>query len=192
MTAGEGRASEARVRVWVNGRPVEALTAELSEDLGRVDVTPLCEPDPGWEATDRAGHYHAMSRRKPYYPTLEGRHECVGHDRGPACEEDEAEHRSVYRCRVCGEEVAPATRVGTWRRYAPGMLTWRLTLELARRPAWGGPVSVRVAVGGDRGEAFGVAELAEVRLRDDVAGQEEWVAELVGLGPLGRRGGGRP
>lgn len=85
-----------------------------------VEIPPsmLPEPDPDWRHVDQAGHEHHFLDG---HPTLEN--VVVGTWWCQDCHEHH--ERTELRCRVCGEQIKPATRPPSpFPTYIPGRSSW--------------------------------------------------------------------
>lgn len=99
-----------------------------------IDVSSaLPGPDPSWRYTDTAGHEHCYDDG---YPTLE----LVTVSEPYWCPDCHEEHEgdTELRCRLCGEQVTPGTRVSSNGQ----AMAWRVEYYIDDEPAT--EVQVRV------------------------------------------------
>lgn len=150
--------------------------------------TGLPQPDPSWEYTDRAGHYHAYDQagdraRGWELPTLAARTErveCDGSCNG-VCE-GEGYDVTRYSCRICNEDVTPGLSPGPHSFTIPGLKNWRV--EVDALVSGHDPVSVRVEV--KDGLLFGVAVPGDSQVESDFSGMRA-TTTLIGTSSLGKR-----
>lgn len=154
--------------VSINGaEPVPAL---FSMEVERIDISTLghSEPDPTWEFTDAAGHFHAFDHEGEL-PTLVSRMHVEPQEDEPdeiaeSTTADEADDWDEFgdsypetrsHCLLCDEVIQPRWNyIATpYHQYAPGRTEYRLTLH---SPIPAGRFSV-VVTAGDK-VWFGVAE----------------------------------
>jgi hypothetical protein len=147
-----------------------ASNIQVGEECEECDVTTMFEPDPNWQHTDSAGHYHARATDRPFYPTLVERkrlHEAYEYDGdGDDCRMDEW-YEPYLVCALCEEEIKPGVRPGE-RRSMPGRR--RVDLMIAFPPGLTPSIieqrkrcSVAVLFG-QRVKLFGIAEATISRL----------------------------
>lgn len=89
----------------LNDVPVRSLIEMHAETIGLSTLTP--EVDPAWEATDAAGHFHAVAAGAgdDRLPTLRWTpRPCPDHYDG------DCDSVGDYVCRECAEVLVPATR----------------------------------------------------------------------------------
>ena len=102
----------------------------LEIEVDAIDVTRAFEIDPDWREVDSNGHVHQYHFGKPLdyedpescepaLPTLIAIETVLG--REESCIE--------YQCRFCFELVCPGLRPSKWRKYKPGLETYRLDGE---------------------------------------------------------------
>ena len=139
-----------QVTCIINGQPVPVVSVDVETES--IDITSISDmkPDPKWEFTDAAGHYHAYTD-KGETPTLEQ----VGEDYW--CQ-DCNDHHTDYttQCTLCGEEVNPR-RIetgGTFKKSMPGRTTWTMRVLSEEFMRVGDRVSVHLTEEGR--ESFGV------------------------------------
>lgn len=163
------------------GEPVPATLKLIRQS--EVVWTNLPQPDPQWEFTDPAGHYHARDADKKEYPTLEARSEHVDCDGscGGVCE-GEGYTDIRYSCRICGAEIEPGSKEGPHSFVVPGRDDWSVDVDafLGDRRT----VSVRVEV--DRDVFFGVAHVGNYTATSDGSTMVA-TTTLYSGSPLGHR-----
>ncbi len=186
---------EAYVSVSIDGGPTLPGQLEINQDIIVEPVSGARKPDPSWEYVDQAGHYHAYTENGRL-PTLDVKYEQVpcGGSCGDVCggEGYTVDH---HHCRICGEEVKPATLPDTDPVICPGLKHWTVTVESAQASsdeqilgpflsAPAGQVSVRVDTSSHaaRRRHFGVGIVANVNSRPGAI-----TAEIIGTGELGSR-----
>lgn len=182
---------KARLQVYVNAAGPYA--GEISIETESIDITSgltTMKPDPKWEFTDKAGHWHAVTSDGKY-PTLEDYVKalpCPGGCGDPECE---GVRETRYRCRICQKRIKPALVVDSYPgevRRMPGRTSWEVRVEGATDlpiPNQSGEMlTVRCVT--DKFTCFGLARIgpSEVVSTSDGA----WMnATFYGVGELGRR-----
>jgi hypothetical protein len=170
----------------IDGRSVDLL--DLHVETEQIDVTAATEthPDPRWEVTDRAGHYHAWTTdgTLPTLTETSEHQECAGgHDADFDC--CEGYEVTVHHCTICGERVEPATIASTGtRRLIPGRESWTVKVTMPNPPVaplrTGDRVSVRTEDAGTVYFGVGIPTAETI-------GVDWWTVTVDGCGPLGRR-----
>jgi hypothetical protein len=177
--------TQERLVFYINNQPMLNGSVNVDQDSKTV-WSQAPQPDPSWSYTDAAGHFHAHSDDEDEpYPTLDAKTkflECDG-SCGGICE---GYHVIRYYCRICQEEIGPGSLRGPYKFAVPGLKSWRaeVTTGIDQRTSFlvniDQHVSVRVVA--EEQEFFGVAQIHTVRTEFEVV-----TAELIGIGPLGRR-----
>ena len=98
---------------------------DLSAETEAIEVTSnLPRTMKSWRYTDQQGHEHYW--RDNGYPTL--KRVVDGREWDDDLEDwYEASH---LECPLCGETIIPGTTIDTFRRFAPGLTTYKLNGEL--------------------------------------------------------------
>lgn len=131
-------------------------------------------PDPAWEYTDAAGHWHSWDQLGSVDATLILSTTPVS--------------RSALHCRLCGEVVEPRrTSITTARRF-PRTIDWRITAEVPfLRLAGMDPTQCFVArFFTEKQQHWGIVTLGASGWRSDITSPAEARAqmELRGIGRL--------
>lgn len=157
------------VQIFVNGDG--PLSGSLKVEPRMIEVTSrdATKPDPAWEYTDAAGHWHAWIARPVEMP-------CNGSCDGTC--DGEGYTRIDHHCRICNELIEPAVLPDTDRKWIPGMEEWEVTVHAAVPD---GDVSVRVVAGVE--VRFGVAVRSDYRYSSETGP----TSVLVGSSELGCR-----
>ena len=168
-------------QLFVNGKPVERATFEITREMVDVTTLPGRKPDPKWAHIDKAGHYHAFNMNGEL-PTLDARYADVR-----TFGDYEAEDVFVgWFCAICGEYVEPRyipDGRGSFVESAPGRQMWGGEFWL---PVVNGILSsgTRVSIRLPAMNRFGIAEIT-------TAGGESTPRSIrytyVGLGELAER-----
>lgn len=157
-----------------NGAPTGG---EFSMDVAQIEISSFVdEPNPGWTLIDSAGHYHAYTADLKL-PTLVAKDEVVTYDEPDEDGETGYTIRHLH-CLICDEEIKPGRRWDSGRKFAPGRVSWSVTVNGEAVP--GERKSVRV-INGDQ-MFFGVGEVGDVR---DDHGQPALF--IYGVSDLGKR-----
>lgn len=183
--------------VSINGGEPLTCTVEVEQSWIDVSTDIATRPDPGWEHTDPAGHYHAHDKAGDL-PTLKPTQVHVLCTGGCAAADDDDETCegytvTEYRCALCGAQVQPryVPDREARSRQMPGRTQWTVTIDgfNGSVPQIGsGPCSVKIE-GGAR-TRFGLAQIVEERVGPDPAGQpgvHHIRIVMVGASPLGER-----
>lgn len=145
----------------INGKPL--IAAEIEVHTEPIDVTTEFEPDPTWSTVDSNGHFHAFTRDNTL-PTLlatQIQMPCDGQHLVPMEDEFcEGYIKTEYHCTICDEEIKPAMRHTSGRKYAPGIKSWTINVTGNAADLWqlSGLVSVRVESEGKT--YFGIGHFA--------------------------------
>lgn len=109
-----------RLRCFVDGVEVEAVEVTITQEVERV-TTMDGGPDPYWQHSDAAGHFHAYDFTGKT-PTL------VEHTTEASwCETCQDTHGETFLiCRLCGEKVVPRRKAGPGHFDVPGPREARL------------------------------------------------------------------
>lgn len=162
---------------WIDGQKTEGQ-CKLTLHQEYIDIGPShsSEPDPSWQFTDAAGHFHAFDS-KGKTPTLSEHRETYW------CSDCRDDHEDItLHCSVCNEGVEPRyERVRTSNQTIPGERHWELIVPVEVLPIRK-EVSVRVRTTGDL-DMFGVMTSQSIRTIS-TAGNEVATAETVLTGWL--------
>jgi len=173
----------------INGRAPVRGQLEVEQHVERVRSERATKPDPSWEFTDEAGHWHAFASEGEL-PTLTGTPvdvpcdgSCGGLCGGEGC-------RIVrYNCRGCGQEVQPEY-VPDWEARTRGVQVfglkeWRVTIEDTWSDAYETGRAVSVRHDTDAVTHFGIGVIVNLSVSDGSTAMV--TVTIVGTGPLGQR-----
>jgi len=174
----------------IDGGPPVRGRLEVDQHVEWVRSERATRPDPAWEFTDDASHWHAFAKDGEL-PTLRGTSvqvPCDGSCGGVCGGEGYTVVR--YTCRACDQEVQP-NYLPDWEartRGTPvlGLKEWSVQIEDAWSDAYqlGKAVSVRHDAAGTT--LFGIGAIANLERTFDGT-TDLMTATIAGTGPLGQR-----
>jgi hypothetical protein len=181
-----------RATATVNGQGPFRATWEITQDVQYARSMWAVKPDPAWQHTDPAGHFHAFDHEGGL-PTLDVVYEHVDCDGscGGACE-DEGYTTSRYECVACRAPVEPSWVPDHQAREQgipiPGLRDWKARLVGALDQELLQPGDGRVSVVIQDGDLtlFGFGIVCDSNA-ESCFGGTRMTMTLAGAGPLSRR-----
>lgn len=178
--------------VSIDGGEPLSCTVEVEQEWIDISTGIATKPDPTWEYTDPAGHYHTHDKAGDL-PTLKPTEVHVPCTGGCGLDDDQpCDGYTVteYHCAICGAQVEPryVPDEAARNRQIPGLKHWKITIDGHNDsvPQLGsGPCSVKIE--GGALTRFGLAQVISERFGSGSLGVHHIRIVMVGAGPLGVR-----
>lgn len=149
----------------------------------RTRVRPT-KPDPKWNYTDSAGHFHAYNVESNF-SIFTAEEIFVARSSGWGEDYEEWRESVGWNCILCGERIPTPKRIADMnaRDYIPGRLSWSIKFENVNEPKLWGLISSqsRVSVRVPLIKGFGIGETESTGLSN-----EGYSFTVRGIGEFGR------